>query len=203
MRSGGAARLAAGHRDPRGEPLAHCGEPAAISRTNRGGQMARRPRTVDPRRCAGIFVQWTGRLSGARHSRPAGGVLGLAGRAGRRYASRSLPRYPLPASGAAGSRGGFRPELYVLPDENIVAALQRRITELQSSHPGVAVEPLGSEWRIAIPDALRIGHDAGFAAFTRRFLAQVADPASLPARDRPNFLAKYRVTTGAVAVSRR
>ena len=97
----------------------------------------------------------------------------------------------------------FRPELYVLPDENIGAALQRRITELQSSHPGIAVETLGSEWRIAIPDAIRISHDATFGAFTRRFLACVTDPASLPARERSNLLAKYRVTTGAVAISRR
>jgi hypothetical protein len=52
----------------------------------------------------------------------------------------------------------FQPELYVVPGENIGAALQRRITELQSSHPGVAVETLGSEWRIAIPEAIRIGH---------------------------------------------
>jgi hypothetical protein len=96
----------------------------------------------------------------------------------------------------------FRPELYVLPDENIGAALRRRITELQSSHPGIAVENLGSEWRIAIPEAIRIGHDAAFGAFTRRFLACVADPASLPARERPNLLAKYRVTTGAVAIGR-
>ena len=96
----------------------------------------------------------------------------------------------------------FRPELYVLPDQNIDAALQRRITELQSSHPGIAVEPLGPEWRIAIPEAMRVGHDAAFGAFTRRFLACVADPASLPARERPNLLAKYRVTTGAVALSR-
>jgi len=36
-----------------------------------------------------------------------------------------------------------------------------------------------------------------------RIGAEFLDPASLPARDRPNFLAKYRVTTGAVAVSRR
>jgi predicted dehydrogenase len=96
----------------------------------------------------------------------------------------------------------FRPELYVLPDENIDAALQRRITELQSNYPGVAVVALGSEWRIAIPEAIRVGHDAAFGAFTRRFLACVADPSSLPARDRPNLLAKYRVTTGAVAISR-
>jgi predicted dehydrogenase len=96
----------------------------------------------------------------------------------------------------------FRPELYVLPDSEIGAALQRRIAALQSSYPGIAIEPLGSEWRIAIPDALRIGHDAAFAAFTRRFLAYVADPASFPARERSNLLAKYRVTTGAVALSR-
>ena len=97
----------------------------------------------------------------------------------------------------------FRPELYVLPNENIDAALQRRITELQSSHPGIAVETLGSEWRIAIPEAIRVGHDAAFGAFTRCFLRCVADPASLQARERPNLLAKYRVTTGAVAISRR
>src|SRR5262249_56066000 len=97
----------------------------------------------------------------------------------------------------------FRPELYVLPDENIGAALQRRITELQSSHPGIAVEPLGSEWRIAIPDAIRVSHDAAFGAFTRRFLACVADPASLPAGERANLFAKYPVHTGAVASNRR
>ena len=80
--------------------------------------------------------------------------------------------------------------------------MQWRIAALQPSYPGIAVEVVGSEWRIAIPDKLRIGHDAAFAAFTRRFLAYVADPASLPARERPNLLAKYRVTTGAVALSR-
>jgi hypothetical protein len=96
----------------------------------------------------------------------------------------------------------FRQELYVLPDSDIGAALQRRIAALQPSYPGIAVEVVGSEWRIAMPDKLRIGHDAAFAAFTRRFLAYVADPASLPVRERPNLLAKYRVTTGAVALSR-
>ena len=96
----------------------------------------------------------------------------------------------------------FRPELYVLPNHDIGTALQRRIAGLQPSYPGIAVETFGSEWRIAIPDALRIGHDAAFAAFTRRFLAYVVDPASLPARERSNLLAKYRVTTGAVAFSR-
>jgi hypothetical protein len=96
----------------------------------------------------------------------------------------------------------FQPKLYVLPDDEIGTALQRCIAALQPAYPGIAVEPLGSEWRIAIPDALQIGHDAAFAAFTRRFLAHVADPTSLPARERPSLLAKYRVTTGAVELSR-
>jgi hypothetical protein len=96
----------------------------------------------------------------------------------------------------------FRPELYVLPDADVGEALKRRIAALQPSYPGIAVESLGPEWRIAIPDALRIGHDAAFAAFTRRFLGYVAEPASLPVRERPGLLAKYRVTTGAVALSR-
>ena len=90
----------------------------------------------------------------------------------------------------------------VITNGDIGAALQRRIAALQPSYPGIAVEALESQWRIAIPDALRIGHDAAFTAFTRRFLAYVADPASLPARERSNLLAKYRVTTGAVALSR-
>src|SRR4029078_7954644 len=50
----------------------------------------------------------------------------------------------------------FRPELYVLRDSDIGAALHRRIAVLQANYPGIAVETLGSEWRIAIPDALRI-----------------------------------------------
>lgn len=96
----------------------------------------------------------------------------------------------------------FRPELYVLPDDDVGPALGRRIAALQPSYPGIGVEALGSEWRIAIPDPLHIGHDAAFAAFTRRFLACVADPASLPVREKLNLLAKYRVTTGAVELSR-
>jgi len=69
----------------------------------------------------------------------------------------------------------------------MAAPLQRRIAALQSLYPGVAAEALGSEWRIRIPEPLRIGHDAAFAEFTRRFLADVADPASRSARERPKF----------------
>jgi hypothetical protein len=96
----------------------------------------------------------------------------------------------------------FRPELYVVSDGDIAAPLQRRVAALQPVYPGIAAEVLGREWRIRVPEKLRIGHDAAFAEFTRRFLADVADPAARPVRERPNLLAKYHVTTEAVARSR-
>ena len=94
-----------------------------------------------------------------------------------------------------------------MPDKHLVVVdpghfHAARIAALQPSYPGIAMVVSGSEWRIVIPDALRIGHDAAFAAFTRRLLALVADPTSLSPRERSNLLAKYRVTTGAVALSR-
>lgn len=71
----------------------------------------------------------------------------------------------------------------------------------QEMYPGVAAEALGREWRIGVPEPQRIGHDAAFAEFTRRFLAAVADPSSRQARERFNLPAKYYVTTEAVARS--
>jgi len=101
-----------------------------------------------------------------------------------------------------GPAANFRPELYVVPGADIAVPLQRRIAALQAVYPAIAAQPLGREWRIEVPQALRVGHDAAFAAFTRRFLAEVADPASRHARERPNLLAKYYVTTEAVGRSR-
>lgn len=101
-----------------------------------------------------------------------------------------------------GPAENFRQELYVMSDGDIAAPLQRRIAALQSAYPGLAVEALGREWRIRVPDRLRIGHDAAFAEFTRRFLADVADPASRPPREGANLQAKYHVTIEAVTRSR-
>jgi predicted dehydrogenase len=98
-----------------------------------------------------------------------------------------------------GAAEGWRPQLYVVPHAEIGAALDRRIAAAQMRFPGVAGERRDGEWRIAIPDALRIGHDAQFAALTRDFLAAAADPGAVPAWERPNLLAKYFVCTAAEA----
>ena len=105
-----------------------------------------------------------------------------------------------------GAAEAFRPELYVVPLEGmppgeISDALERRIAASQAGYPGIAAEPRGGEWRVVIPDSLRVGHEANFAQFTRRFLAYVRDPSSLPMRETANLLTKYSVCTEAVALS--
>ncbi|MBI3513834.1 MAG: oxidoreductase [Proteobacteria bacterium] len=98
-----------------------------------------------------------------------------------------------------GAADGERRELYVIPVADVGAALERRIAALQTSYPGVALERRDAEWRVTIPDRYRAGHDAHFIAFMRQFLGYVAQPASQPAWEPSTMLAKYAVTTGAVA----
>jgi hypothetical protein len=100
-----------------------------------------------------------------------------------------------------GSAEGYRARLYVVPEAEIAAALERRIAALQAELPGIGLDQRDGEWRVVMPDGLRLGHDAHFAAFTRQFLAYVEDPCTFPAHYRPNLLAKYHVTTEGVALS--
>jgi len=100
-----------------------------------------------------------------------------------------------------GKAEGYRAQLYVLPEAEIAAALERRVAALQADLPGTALDRRDGEWRIVVPDRLRRGHEAHFAAFTRQFLAYVENPANVPAHFRPNLLAKYYVTTEGVASS--
>jgi len=100
-----------------------------------------------------------------------------------------------------GAEEGWRPELYVVPEAEIAAALERWIAASQPEFPGLGLDRRNGEWRVITPDGLRIGHDAHFAQFTRQFIDYVEDPSSLPAWEKPNVLAKYYVTTEAVALS--
>ena len=94
---------------------------------------------------------------------------------------------------------GWKPQLYVVPRADIAAALERRIAVLAETHKGLTVEKHGGEWKLVIPDGLRIGHDAHFRELTKSFLSYVEHPGSLPSWEMPNLLAKYYVTTAAEA----
>jgi len=68
---------------------------------------------------------------------------------------------------------------------------------------GLSVEETARGFRIVIPAALRIGHEAHFALLTRQFLDYVKDPASVPQWESSFLKAKYFVTTQGGALARR
>jgi predicted dehydrogenase len=100
----------------------------------------------------------------------------------------------------------YRTELYVVPypgkKTEVLAALRKRVQALQGTYPGLAVEDLGEQMRVTIPDKYRVGHEEHFAQVTDRFLEYVHNPAALPSWERVNMLSKYYVTTKAVELSR-
>ena len=93
----------------------------------------------------------------------------------------------------------YRAQLYVVPQAEIGQALEHRIATLRRDYPGIGLERRDTEWRVDIPEALRIGHDAAFSAFVREFVAQCDDPGAVPAWERPNLIAKSFVCTAAEA----
>lgn len=101
-----------------------------------------------------------------------------------------------------GAAERYRPELYVIPQADIAAALDRRIAAMQAVCPGLGIEAQDDGWRVAIPTALRLGHDPRFALFARRFFDFVQDPRQVPVWEGPNLLTKYCVCTEAVALAR-
>jgi predicted dehydrogenase len=98
-----------------------------------------------------------------------------------------------------GPEEGWKPQLYILPLTDIGAALERRVAALTETYEGLGLERHGGEWKIIIPDALRIGHDAHFHELTRGFLARVERREALSETEQANLVAKYYVTTAAEA----
>lgn len=106
-----------------------------------------------------------------------------------------------------GSKEKFVPELFVVPNvpgelSTVEKALNARIAQLSFAFPGVSVKAEGALLHVVIPAALRMGHEAHFSEVTRAFLGYLKAPASLPAWESANMLAKYAVTTQATKLSR-
>jgi predicted dehydrogenase len=105
-----------------------------------------------------------------------------------------------------GKEERYRPELYVVPHHPaegaaVRSALGRKVEALQKTYPGVAVQVQGERLGVTIPDAYRVGHEAHFGQVARQFLRFLEDPATLPAWEKPNLLARYRVTTEGVRLA--
>lgn len=105
-----------------------------------------------------------------------------------------------------GEEENFMPELYIVPakleEKSIIGdAVTQSLKALAVEFPGLTVEDNGSRFRIRIPKALRIGHEAHFGEVTRKFLGYVRRNQPLPAWEMPNMSAKYFVTTKGVELS--
>jgi len=106
-----------------------------------------------------------------------------------------------------GKNAGDKPELIVTPTttrdcHGVGRSLERKLESWQTRWPGLKVVPLGIEYQVFIPDALRIGHEAHFARVVDEFLHYIWNPRSMPKWEMPNLLAKYYVTTQGVAMGR-
>jgi len=97
-------------------------------------------------------------------------------------------------------------EIDVIPNagENVstlTAALQRRLKQLSDVFPNLTLQNNGGAIRVSIPAEDRARGGSMFARLVDRFLEYVHDPASIPGWEKPNMLAKYYVTTTAVALA--
>ncbi|MFN7997406.1 MAG: putative oxidoreductase C-terminal domain-containing protein [Bryobacteraceae bacterium] len=107
-----------------------------------------------------------------------------------------------------GKPESYIPEVYVVPGEpadhnRIVAAVRAKVSELQSSWPGLAAIDDGAAIRLSIPPHFRVGHEAHFGQVITRFFDYVKQPRSMPPWERAYMLAKYYVCTEGVAQAAR
>jgi predicted dehydrogenase len=103
------------------------------------------------------------------------------------------------------SEGG-RPELSVVAADpgrhaEVAGAVTRRCQGWQGRFPGVAAHDFGDRVLVGVPDHLRAGHEAHFAAVVREFADFFHNPARVPYWERANLLAKYHLTTTAAAAA--
>jgi predicted dehydrogenase len=106
-----------------------------------------------------------------------------------------------------GKQENYRPEVYIVPASatdraEVFSELQKKITDLQSRWPGLAMTHTDEEARIVVPEKFRVGHEDHFAQVANRYFDYLHDPKRLPAWERPNMLAKYYVSTKGVELGR-
>ncbi|MFC1551225.1 putative oxidoreductase C-terminal domain-containing protein [Candidatus Latescibacterota bacterium] len=99
----------------------------------------------------------------------------------------------------------YRPELYVEQSGKTANALsedavERAVSSLEKSYPGIDVEKDGDRWHVLIPDSYRIGHEAHFGQVAEKYLGYLVD-GKLPGWEVPNMLSKYYITTGALEMA--
>lgn len=100
---------------------------------------------------------------------------------------------------------GYKPTLYIAPAPGTdPQAFRKRLDEvlaaLQEKFPGIAASGNGQTTEITVPDSLKTGHEAHFAAVLDRYLDYLSGT-PMPAWENANTLAKYYITTQALSLA--
>jgi predicted dehydrogenase len=98
-----------------------------------------------------------------------------------------------------GEAENYKPTLYVISKEgeNFESTLKQALESLQGAYPGVTANKISdSQWKIVIPEILKIGHEAHFGQVTDNFLKYYKN-GKLPEWEVPNMITKYHTTTQA------
>ena len=98
---------------------------------------------------------------------------------------------------------GYLTQLTVRPLRNSAAfkrSLDSAVADLQSEFPGIGCEPDGAAYRIAIPDALRTGHESHFGEVLQQFLGYI-EAGKWPPQLGPDIVTKYTVLVRAKQLS--
>jgi predicted dehydrogenase len=104
-----------------------------------------------------------------------------------------------------GSDTHFLTELTVHPvneSASYAQALGDAVASLQGAFPGLGFEPVGTTFRITIPQALRTTHEEHFAAVLEKFLGYI-DSSEQPANLGPDLVARYTLLARAAELSHR
>lgn len=89
----------------------------------------------------------------------------------------------------------YTPTLYIEPQIDIdPLVIQKAVIDLEDRYPGVSLTATNSGWRVEIPKELREGHEAHFAAVTKKFITYFQNK-SIPEWERKNMITKYYLTT--------
>jgi Putative oxidoreductase C terminal domain len=108
-----------------------------------------------------------------------------------------------------GKEQNFHPELYVqtapgADKTSVGTALNSLMAKLSAGdYPGVeAIADGAGRWRIELPEAVRVSHEAQFGKVTQDFLAYLDGKQTLPDWEYANLYAKYYVTTSGLELAR-
>ncbi len=102
-----------------------------------------------------------------------------------------------------GKEENYKPTLYIEPhtqDAAFASALNRALTAVSASYPGIGLSKIEKGWIVTIPEKYNEGHEAHFARVTEKYL-EYLQKNNMPAWEVPNMITKYFITTSAKALA--